>query len=1594
MNTNLLRILCVAVLAVGCGRSTLRTSVSSGSSPDARGTVGDGGPRTDALGFNTDGGPGGSVGDGGFTNRDGSITDGSLADVPVVVMPSDAFPLFRPDFGFSVDLPPPSFEVGVARDVGPPPVVLVSVSVTPALTTAALNTTTPFTAAGVYSNGTRTDVTAMATWTSTNPAVASVEMGVAKAIGPGTAIIRATIMGQSGQGTLTVTGATVTSLSVEPVDGKVAVNGQLPFKAIGTLSDGTKQDLSSSAMWASSDAAIASVSLTGTVTGLRAGSAAITATAMALSGKATVTVTTATLNTIEVSPTNPILPVPGMQTFKATGIYSDGSNSDLTSQVTWSVSNPAVLNISNLVGSQGMATTTAPGMAVVTATLGTQSGTTSVTVGSAVLMTIGVTPGIGSAPRGTTQVFKATGAYSDGTMQDITNTVAWSAVNGAVASVSNVAPTRGLATGLTAGTTAIQATLNGVTGTAQLTVSDATATTLTIAPKAGTVANATKSQYTATAMFSDGSNKDVTTLTSWSTADATVAVVSNSAGSIGELTALKGGATDVTGTFQGKTDTARVTVSNATLASISIMPATAMMVSGQRQNLTAQGILSDGTMQDLTTQVTWSSENTMVATASNATGAKGQVTAVAAGTTNIKASFSGKDGTAMITVSVPTLSSLSVGPILPTRRLGQNVNFSASAIFSNGTSMPVTLTTAWTSSNMGVATIAMNGQATCVAQGTTTITGVYMAVMDSTTLTCSNPTIVSVQVTPLLGTLRVGQTQPYSLTALFSDGTSQNVGNMATWTSSNPGVADVSTAMFRGLVRGISAGTAAIKGEYMGFMDSTNVTVLPAATLVSVSLSPPVLTLRIAQTQALTATGVMSDGSTQNLTNQCTFVSDMQTIADVTNGGGGGGFGGFPGFGGRGQVTAVAAGTAKITATCMGLSDTATVHVSAATLTSVSVAPINPSIRVAQTIQLAATGIYSDGTSSPITTMAVWSTSNAAIADVSNAVGGGFPFPGGAAGTGRGSAVGIAPGTVTITATFMGLTDTTTLTVTPATLSSLSVSPVLGAVRVGETTQFQATAVYSDGTSQNVTAMAVWTSSNMAVADVSNGTGGGFPGGGGGGLGGGRGVTTGIAVGTATIKATFMTVSDQATVTVTAPTLTTLSITPPGAMLVINQTQQLQATTVYSDGTSANETFAATWTSSNMAVADVSNGGGGPGGGGGRGAVTALTAGTTTITASYMGKTASVTITVTSANITSISLTPVNVKMAVNDTQAFQATAIYDNGTSQNVTGMATWVSSDMTIADVSNGFGGLGGGGRGTVTALKPGTATITATFMTFMGSTTVTVTSATVTSIQVTPTNPTVLIGGGLNFAATVIYSDFTSENVTNTATWTSSSATVAAVSNGFGSRGRATGVASGTATITATYMGAMGSTTLTVTSATIASIQVTPTNPTSPTGVKVPFKATALLSDNTSQDVTAASTFTSSDGTVASVSNTNATRGQATATKAGTTTIKATVNGMSGQTTYTVGAQKLMSIAVMPGTAMVAKGATQLFTAIGTYDDATTYDISSYATWISGTPGTATVSTADGSRGLVTGVATGMTNINAYLDAKMGTAVVTVP
>ena len=820
----------------------------------------------------------------------------------------------------------------------------------------------------------------------------------------------------------------------------------------------------------------------------------------------------------------------------------------------------------------------------------------------------------------------------------------------------------------------------------------------------------------------------------------------------------------------------------------------------------------------------------------------------------------------------------------------------------------------WSSSDTAVLTVSNAtstvGLASGIAAGSATVRATLGNVTGQLKVTVSAAPLISITVTPNpLDNVIVGLTSALKATGLYGDASdtstqfSLDVTTSATWTVASSAVATVSNATdSAGQVTGVGAGSTTVTATLSGKIGSTTVNVISAA-LVSIAISPSTASVRVGKTYPFTATGTFDNGATKDITSDVTWTSSDSATATISNA-----------AGTNGVATGVAASTTAVTITATMSSKTATASltVSEARIVSIQISPsAAQTINMGDTQAYTLTAVYENGTTTNLTTGVTWSSSNTTVATIatSNAGAGRGGPP---AGNGGATATGVAAGTTTIQAAYTtsdgtALSDSVTLTVqTPATVIAIRLSPATASIAVGGTQSYTVNADYSNGTTIEVTG-ATLTTSNGTVASVSSG-GGGPPGGGGGPPGGGGGLTaTGQAAGTVTITASYasngQTFTDTASLTVTAVTAVTgLYLEPSTAAILVGGTQQFRAHTQNSDGTTTEVTANSStqWTTSNGSLATITSGssGGGPGAifaAGGGGLVTGVGAGDVTITAVYTptsGSAVSATapLMVTSKTPKSLVLSPSSATILLNGTQAFVATLVYTDGSSSTVTGSASWTTADASVVVMSNaGTGVIGGGGGGpgvvgggTATAVGVGSANVTATYTPTNSSTALTATAAvTVTdppvlSLEVSPTTPTVYLSSGASqqFAATVIFTDYTTRNVTTSAQWTSSAATVAVVSNSGATIGRATGLKAGTSTITASYTGTGGtvtaSTVLTVADRAITKVQVTPTNPTTHLGISQSFVATAVYDDGTTSTVTGGATWTSSDTTVASVSN----------------------------------------------------------------------------------------------------------------------------
>jgi hypothetical protein len=606
--------------------------------------------------------------------------------------------------------------------------------------------------------------------------------------------------------------------------------------------------------------------------------------------------------------------------------------------------------------------------------------------------------------------------------------------------------------------------------------------------------------------------------------------------------------------------------------------------------------------------------------------------------------------------STPSLVSIAVTPGNPTIAKGLTQAFTATGTYSDASTQNLTASVTWGSTATAVATIDATGLATAVGTGTTTISATLGAVSGSTTLSVGPPALVSIAVTPANPTIAKGLTQPFTATGTYTDLSTQNLTASVTWGSTATAVATIDAT---GLATAVGTGTTTISATLGAVSGSTTLTVGPA-TLVSIGVSPTFPQIAKGTSQQFTATGTYTDGSTQDLTASMTWGSSSTSVATIV----------------AGKAQGVGAGTTTITATSGALSDSTTLTVTAATLTSIAVTPVDPTIAKGTTVQFSAIGTYSDGSTQDLTTQVTWSSSSTATASI----------------TAGGFATGVGAGTSTIKAQRGSASDTSVLTVTAATLSSIAVTPTTATIAKGTTQQYTAIGTYSDTSTQDITALVAWSSGTTTVATIAAG-----------------GLATGAGAGTSTISASLSGVnSNNATLTVTAATVVSIAITPANPSVAIGYKLQLHATATFSDTTTQDVTSLAIWSSSKSSVVSVSNAAGS------KGLVSAKAAGAATITATFGGKSGTTSVTASAATLSSIAITPSPLTLAVKAQQQLTATGTFSDGTTIDVTAQVSWKSGAKKTASVT---------GQGVAKGVKAGTTSITASKGTVVGTVPVTV-------------------------------------------------------------------------------------------------------------------------------------------------------------------------------------------------------------------------------------------------------------------------------
>jgi hypothetical protein len=697
-----------------------------------------------------------------------------------------------------------------------------------------------------------------------------------------------------------------------------------------------------------------------------------------------------------------------------------------------------------------------------------------------------------------------------------------------------------------------------------------------------------------------------------------------------------------------------VVSSGPTLQSIAVTPANPSVAKGLSQQFTATGTYSDSSTQNLTSQVTWGSGTPGTATISTG----GLATTVGTGTSTISATLNLVVGSTVLTVSPAALQSITVTPANPSIAAGQTQQFTATGNYTDGSTQNLTSQVTWTSGTLGTATISPAGLATAVGPGTSTITARLNSLSGSTVLTVTAPTLVSIAVTPANPSIAKGLTQQFTATGTYSDSSTQNLTGSVMWASGTPGTATISTAGLATVVAG--SGTSSISATLGVVVGATTLTAT-APTLVSIAVTPANPSIAKGLTQQFTATGTYSDSSTQNLTGSVMWASGTPGTATIST---------------AGLATVVAgSGTSSISATLGVVVGATTLTATAPTLVSIAVTPSSPSIAKGMTQQFTATGTYSDSSTQNLTGSVMWASGTPGTATISTS----------------GLATTVGTGTSTVSATLNSVVGSTVLTVAPAALQSIAVTPASPTIAKGLTQQFTATGTYTDASTQNLTGSVMWASGTPGTATISTG-----------------GLATVLAgSGTSSISATLGAIVGATTLTATAPTLVSIAVTPASPTIAKGLTQQFTATGTYTDSSTQNLTGSVMWASGTPGTATIST----------SGLATVVAAnGTSSISATLGAVVGATTLTATAPTLVSIAVTPASPSIAKGLTQQFTATGTYTDSSTQNLTGSVTWSSSTLGTATIS---------ASGLATAVGTGASTIGAKLNSVTGSTTLTVTA-----------------------------------------------------------------------------------------------------------------------------------------------------------------------------------------------------------------------------------------------------------------------------
>lgn len=488
------------------------------------------------------------------------------------------------------------------------------------------------------------------------------------------------------------------------------------------------------------------------------------------------------------------------------------------------------------------------------------------------------------------------------------------------------------------------------------------------------------------------------------------------------------------------------------------------------------------------------------------------------------------------------------------------------------------------------------------------------------------------------------------------------------------------------------------------------------------------------------------------------------------------------------------------------------------------------------------------------------------------------------------------PGETKVTMTWRNVVGDFVVTSLAKQISTIEINPK--SVPLGAPTLFSLSIEYDNLTSEEIAEGVLWTIDDadfMSQDGVQ------------------ANLLTGIKVGTSGVRANYLGFDIGSRTSIQMPKLASIEVKSDSLAVLLGSLSDIQAEATFANGSKFDITSSVVWESDNEALATISA----------DGEMEAIFPGEVTISARFgdiVGRTSFI---VTSEDYQSFRLEPENVSIPVGLSQQFTLWGILEDSTEENITNLVRWTSANPSVAK-------SGGAGeekvRGLLTGLFKGDTVLTAKYGNSELSTNVTVTDAALVGIEISSENPDGPCGVNQpEFTAIGIFSDNTQQDVTESVFWAVEPEASGTAGNTAPNIGIITTTEPGNATVTASFYEASTDQTISASApieigaAVQMGIGITAPLSSIPLGVGLQLEAGPLMSCGNGVPFTEQASWSSSNDSIAPVSNDVGTKGsvvaQGTVTTTETVTITATYQDYVNTFELEVRPKEVVSVVALP-------------------------------------------------------------------------------